>query len=570
MVKPTVVTNVFPIAVKAFSHPPYAKRDCTACHESQFSNAMRGKPGEVCFSCHTQLQTNFVASKVKHQPVVEGDCKSCHNPHQSVIPKLLQKPIPALCLTCHDDPLAAGKFKHQAVETGSCLDCHAPHAANFKGLLKKSVKDTCEDCHDDLVAKKKIVHQPVGDGDCLECHTPHAGKIKGLLKKSVKDTCFGCHDDLVAQKKVVHQPVEDGDCLECHNPHATQIKGLMKKPVKDTCLSCHDDLIGKKKIVHQPVSDGDCLACHNPHASKIKGLLKKSVKDTCADCHDDIPAKNAKVVHQPVSDGDCTACHNPHATDKKALVKKSAPALCWDCHDNFLEKAKFQHDVVEDCTGAGHRGRQAPRLEGVHSQPPFRGRCPVGQAARRAGSARARVFRGLPDSAHRDRGRPAVHQLRPSHHRRWLQTRLAQGLGPGKPAHYDLHRGPGVEEVPQSLLVVGGGYIGMELGTVYASLGSKVVLVETLDTILAGADPDLVRPVVAYAYKAFSEVRLAPRLARWPPAVNTSRSSLTLPARKRGTLRPGPRRRGPLPQCRRYGPGEYQGLVRRPRVHSCE
>jgi dihydrolipoamide dehydrogenase len=71
-----------------------------------------------------------------------------------------------------------------------------------------------------------------------------------------------------------------------------------------------------------------------------------------------------------------------------------------------------------------------------------------------------------------------------------------------------------VEEVPQSLLVVGGGYIGMELGTVYASLGSKVVLVETLDTILAGADPDLVRPIVAYAYKAFSEVRLATKVGK--------------------------------------------------------
>jgi dihydrolipoamide dehydrogenase len=69
-----------------------------------------------------------------------------------------------------------------------------------------------------------------------------------------------------------------------------------------------------------------------------------------------------------------------------------------------------------------------------------------------------------------------------------------------------------VEEVPESLLVIGGGYIGMELGTVYASLGSQVVLVEALDTILAGADPDLVRPIVAYAYKAFKEVRLATKV----------------------------------------------------------
>jgi dihydrolipoamide dehydrogenase len=65
-----------------------------------------------------------------------------------------------------------------------------------------------------------------------------------------------------------------------------------------------------------------------------------------------------------------------------------------------------------------------------------------------------------------------------------------------------------VEDIPENLLVVGGGYIGMELGTVYATLGSKVALVEALDSILLGADPDLARPVLAYAKKAFKEVRL--------------------------------------------------------------
>jgi len=71
-----------------------------------------------------------------------------------------------------------------------------------------------------------------------------------------------------------------------------------------------------------------------------------------------------------------------------------------------------------------------------------------------------------------------------------------------------------VEDVPENLLVVGGGYIGMELGTVYAALGSKVVLVEALDSILAGADPDLARPVIAYAKKAFKEVRLKTKVAK--------------------------------------------------------
>jgi dihydrolipoamide dehydrogenase len=71
-----------------------------------------------------------------------------------------------------------------------------------------------------------------------------------------------------------------------------------------------------------------------------------------------------------------------------------------------------------------------------------------------------------------------------------------------------------VEDVPENLLVIGGGYIGMELGTVYAALGSKVVLVEALDTILAGADPDLARPVIAHAKKAFKEVRLKTKVGK--------------------------------------------------------
>jgi len=71
-----------------------------------------------------------------------------------------------------------------------------------------------------------------------------------------------------------------------------------------------------------------------------------------------------------------------------------------------------------------------------------------------------------------------------------------------------------VEEIPGHLLVVGGGYIGMELGTVYAALGSKVVVVEALDSILLGADSDLVRPVMARAQKSFQEVRLKTKVAK--------------------------------------------------------
>ena len=90
-----------------------------------------------------------------------------------------------------------------------------------------------------------------------------------------------------------------------------------------------------------------------------------------------------------------------------------------------------------------------------------------------------------------------------------------------------------VEDIPENLLVVGGGYIGMEMGTVYAALGSKIVLVEALDSILAGADPDLARPVVANAKKAFKEIRLkAQRRAKCPPSANRSKWRWNSTARK--------------------------------------
>ncbi len=52
-----------------------------------------------------------------------------------------------------------------------------------------------------------------------------------------------------------------------------------------------------------------------------------------------------------------------------------------------------------------------------------------------------------------------------------------------------------LEDVPNRLLVIGGGYIGLEMGTVYHALGSKVTVVEMLPGLLPGADRDLVKPL---------------------------------------------------------------------------
>lgn len=93
---------------------------------------------------------------------------------------------------------------------------------------------------------------------------------------------------------------------------------------------------------------------------------------------------------------------------------------------------------------------------------------------------------------------------------------IAVGSRPALPKAFDLGNprvmtsteALEIADIPETLLIIGGGYIGMEIGTVYASMGSKVTVIEAMEAMLAGADPDLVRPVAAYAKKAFKEVRL--------------------------------------------------------------
>src|SRR6202451_4506883 len=65
-----------------------------------------------------------------------------------------------------------------------------------------------------------------------------------------------------------------------------------------------------------------------------------------------------------------------------------------------------------------------------------------------------------------------------------------------------------LSEVPGTLLVIGGGYIGLELGTVYAALGSKVSVVEMLPGLLPGADRDLVLPLHKRVEKIFDAILL--------------------------------------------------------------
>jgi dihydrolipoamide dehydrogenase len=67
-------------------------------------------------------------------------------------------------------------------------------------------------------------------------------------------------------------------------------------------------------------------------------------------------------------------------------------------------------------------------------------------------------------------------------------------------------------DVPASLLILGGGYVGLELGTVYAAFGSRVSLVEQQDRLLPGVDADLVEPLHRRLQGIFSDIWLNTRI----------------------------------------------------------
>ncbi|SVA18934.1 uncharacterized protein METZ01_LOCUS71788 [marine metagenome] len=74
-----------------------------------------------------------------------------------------------------------------------------------------------------------------------------------------------------------------------------------------------------------------------------------------------------------------------------------------------------------------------------------------------------------------------------------------------------------LRDIPEKLLVIGGGVIGLELGQVYAALGSKVSVVEFLPTLIPGADQDLVKPLQRKLNKQFESILLSSKVTAVEP-----------------------------------------------------
>jgi dihydrolipoamide dehydrogenase len=70
-----------------------------------------------------------------------------------------------------------------------------------------------------------------------------------------------------------------------------------------------------------------------------------------------------------------------------------------------------------------------------------------------------------------------------------------------------------LKDVPKTMLVVGGGYIGLEMGLVYAELGSKVTVIELTDGLLPGVDRDLVKPLHKRLEERFAAIQLNTKVA---------------------------------------------------------
>ncbi len=71
-----------------------------------------------------------------------------------------------------------------------------------------------------------------------------------------------------------------------------------------------------------------------------------------------------------------------------------------------------------------------------------------------------------------------------------------------------------LDDIPKRLLVIGGGIIGLEMGTVYDALGSKVSVVEFMDSLIIGCDRDLVRPLQKRMDKRFESIMLSTKVTK--------------------------------------------------------
>lgn len=166
---------------KKNAHAPSVNLICTECHTGnagEFNTNVKGQsrflqPDPIsnrCFSCHENVESEWLSQKFKHGPAMDGRCTRCHNPHSSEEIFFTKKPIWDLCTTCHSEKAVEkhvvssfvfGRNKGAHPTKGPkdparegrelvCSSCHNPHGSNGKYLLRMDGEkpfEVCKRCH---------------------------------------------------------------------------------------------------------------------------------------------------------------------------------------------------------------------------------------------------------------------------------------------------------------------------------------------------------------------------------------------------------------------------------------
>jgi predicted CXXCH cytochrome family protein len=114
-------------------HYPYGERDCAACHDPNSMESMTEPQPGLCYTCHTDLSTQF---QYLHGPAAGGYCTACHDPHQSESEKLLRFTGERLCFYCHKAESVYKNEMHRDLDGMLCTECHHPHGGEDRYIFQ--------------------------------------------------------------------------------------------------------------------------------------------------------------------------------------------------------------------------------------------------------------------------------------------------------------------------------------------------------------------------------------------------------------------------------------------------
>ncbi len=122
-------------------------------------------------------------------------------------------------------------------------------------------------------------------------------------------------------------------------------------------------------------------------------------------------------------------------------------------------------------------------------------------------SGRGRVHLGQ-YPARRDGRRARAPCASPRRSSRRAPSRSRPGFIPSDPRIWDSTAALELRFVPKRMLILGGGIIGLEMATVYRALGAEITVIEMMDQLMPGADPDIVAPLAKRLGKLYDKILL--------------------------------------------------------------